>query len=143
MINKRQTAKNIINEHSNIVNITKGIMISYIITIPVFAVFAYFLTLVDFAEDYMPAVVIITTLVSIIFAGWSAASNIRDRGWLNGGIIGFVYMLVLFLLSNIVFRDFVINRHVITMFIIGIITGSIGGIFGINLKKQPRIKTRS
>ena len=48
-------------------------------------------------------------------------------------------MLVLFLLSSSTYGDFGINMHVATMFIIGTLTGSIGGILGINLKKEPRV----
>ena len=49
-----------------------------------------------------------------------------------------IYAL-LFLLSSSTYGDFSINMHIVTMFVIGTLTGSIGGIFGINLKKEPRI----
>ncbi|NLD47561.1 MAG: TIGR04086 family membrane protein [Clostridiaceae bacterium] len=142
MINKSQAARNIINEHANIVTVAKGILISYLITIPIFALFAYILTFVDFPEKYMSTAVIITTLLSMIIAGWTAAKNMKSRGWLNGAVIGVIYMGVLFLLSSLAFRNFSIDRHVAMMLIIGILSGSIGGILGVNLTSQPRIKTR-
>lgn len=140
MINKTgQSAKNIMSEHANALSIAKAILISYFITIPVFAIFAYILTLTDFPQKYIPSFVIITTLLSVVIAGWSSTKYIKSKGWLNGGIVGFVYMLVLFLLSSSTYGDFGINMHVATMFIIGTLTGSIGGILGINLKKEPRV----
>lgn len=144
MINKTgQTAKNIINEHANIVTIVKGILVSYLITLPVFAVFAYLLTFTDFPQKYMPTAVIITTLLSIVIAGWSSTKNVKSKGWFNGGIVGIVYMLILFALSSITYENFSINKHVVTMLAIGVLTGSIGGILGINLRKEPRMSSKS
>ena len=140
MINKTgQSAKNIMSEHANALNVAKSILISYLITIPVFAIFAYILILTDFPQKYISTFVIITTLLSVVIAGWSSTKYIKSKGWLNGGIVGFFYMLVLFLLSSSSYGDFSINIHVITMFIIGTLTGSIGGILGINLRKEPRV----
>lgn len=141
MINKTsQTAKNIMSEHANIVSMIKGIGIAYFITIPLFMVFAFFLTYMDFPEKFLSTAVIITTLISLIVAGWSSTCKVRSRGWLNGGIIGLVYMAILFVASSVAYRDCAINSHVIIMFVIGMITGSIGGILGINLRKEQRIR---
>ena len=139
MINKTgQTAKNIINEHANIVSMVKGIGIAYLITIPLFWIFAFFLYYTDFPDKFFPSAVIITTLVSILVAGWISTSRIKSKGWLNGGIVGLLYMGILFLVSSLAYRDYSINSHVIIMFIIGVITGSIGGILGINLRREPK-----
>jgi putative membrane protein (TIGR04086 family) len=46
-------------------------------------------------------------------------------------------MLILYALSSIVYGSFPVNRHVVIMFVIGAITGAIGGIIGINMKR-PR-----
>lgn len=142
MINKSQTAKNIINEHANIVTVAMGILVSFLITLPVFALFSYILTFVDFPDKYISTAVIITTLISMVIAGWIAAKNIKSRGWLNGAIVGLVYMGILFLASSLVFRDFSIDKHVVIMMIIGILAGSIGGILGVNFTSQPRVKIK-
>lgn len=141
MINKTgQTAKNIINDHGNIVSMVKGIAVAYLVTIPMFVIFAFFLANMDFPEKFAPSAVIITTLVSIIVAGWTSTRKIKSKGWLNGGIIGFMYMGILFLVSSLVYRDYTITRHVIIMLIIGVIIGAIGGILGINLRREPRVR---
>ena len=78
MINKTgQSAKNIMSEHANALNIAKSILISYLITIPVFAIFAYILTLTDFPQKYISTFVIITTLLSVVIAGWSSTKYIK------------------------------------------------------------------
>ncbi|HQA58543.1 MAG TPA: TIGR04086 family membrane protein [Acetivibrio sp.] len=144
MINKTgQTAKSILTEHSNIVTIIMGILVSYAITLPIAAVLAYLLMFTDFPQKYMPTAVIITTLLSIVIAGWVSTKNVKSKGWLNGGIVGIVYVLILYLASSIVYRDFSIDVNVIVKFLIGILTGCIGGILGINLRREPRTSTRS
>ncbi|OPZ92363.1 MAG: hypothetical protein BWY74_01618 [Firmicutes bacterium ADurb.Bin419] len=139
MINKTsQTAKNIISEHANIVSMVKGIGIAYLITIPLFMIFAFFLSYMDFPEKFLPSAVIITTLISLIVAGWTSTCKVRSRGWLNGGVIGLMYMAILYLTSSLAFRDYSIDTHVIIMMIIGVLTGSVGGILGINLRREPK-----
>jgi putative membrane protein (TIGR04086 family) len=130
----RQNIKEVLNEHMTLVSIIKGIVISFLITIPFFAAFSLALTCTDFPEKYISSSVIITTVISIIVAGSTATSRINKRGWINGAAVGTIYMLILYILSSISFRDFSITRHSATMLIIGIVSGSIGGIIGVNFK---------
>jgi len=130
----RQNIREVIKDHMTLASIIKGIVISFFITIPFFAAFALALTYTDFPEKYISSSVIITTIISIIVAGSTATSRINKKGWVNGAVVGVVYMLILYLLSSISFNDFTITRYCVTMLIIGILSGSIGGIIGVNLK---------
>jgi putative membrane protein (TIGR04086 family) len=115
----------------------KGIGVSYLVTIPLFAVFSFILSRMEFPERYIDPAVLITTVVSILAAGIISSVNLRSRGWMNGAFVGLIYMLILYAASSIVYGSFPVNRHVVIMFVIGAITGAIGGIFGINMKR-PR-----
>jgi putative membrane protein (TIGR04086 family) len=115
----------------------KGIGVSYLVTVPLFAVFSFILSRMEFPERYIDPAVLITTMVSILAAGIISSVNLRSRGWMNGAVVGLIYMLILYALSSIVYGSFPINRHVVIMFVIGAITGAIGGIIGINMKR-PR-----
>ena len=130
-----QGMKAVTNEHIGLLTLIKGIIVSYIITIPAFIIFAFILTYTSFPEKFISPAVIITTIVSILTAGSAVTKNLKNKGWLNGSIVGLVYMAALYIASSIIFRDFSINRYVVTMMMVGIITGSIGGIVGINLKR--------
>jgi putative membrane protein (TIGR04086 family) len=111
-----------------------------LITVPIFIVFALILTYTDFPEKFLTPAVMIATVISVLVAGSTATQNIRSGGWVNGGIVGAVYMMILYLASSIVFRNFNIDFQVITMFVIGILAGAIGGIMGINIKKPGHSK---
>lgn len=133
--NTSQTLKVPLKESITILSILSGTIFSYLITIPIFIFFALILTNTDFPEKYISAVVVITTIISVLTAGSTSVRGLKSRGWLIGSIIGFIYMLLLYFLSSIIFNNFTINKYVITMTAIGILTGAIGGILGINIKK--------
>ena len=61
-------------------------------------------------------------------------SFIKKNGILNGGIIGFIYILAIYLLSSLIGGGFGLNIYGIIMMIAGIVAGAIGGIVGVNLK---------
>lgn len=134
LINTKQGPKEKTAENVTIFSIIKGLMVAYLISIPAFLLFALILTNTDFPEKYKSIAVIITTIVSLFVAGMTATKGSRSKGWLNGSVAGFIYMLVLYLLSSIIYRNFSIDRYVITMAVIGILTGAVGGIAGINVK---------
>jgi len=133
---------NSLNERANLLGIFKGVIISYLITIPMFIIFALILSYTNFPERLIQPAVVITTVISILVAGSSVTRNVRSKGWLNGAIVGFIYMLVLYALSSIVFDNYSIDRYVITMTIIGVLTGAIGGILGINRRSSSYSRTK-
>ena len=131
-----QTTKAPLNENITIMSVIRGIVVSYVITIPVFILFALILTNTDFPEKLISTVVVITTIISVLTAGTTSTRGLKNRGWLNGSVVGFIYMLILYLLSSLIFKNFAIDKYVITMTVIGVLTGAIGGILGINIKKS-------
>lgn len=137
-----QNLKTTLNERLNIITIIKGIVFSYIITIPLFLIFAFILTYSNYPEKYVSPVVVIVTIASILLAGAFATRRMKSKGWLNGGVVGFIYMFILYLLSSVIFKNFSIDKHIISMGIIGILSGSIGGIIGINLKHKTKKRLR-
>ena len=138
-----QGTKSPFNEHVSPMTMGKGILVSYIITIPCFFVFAFITTYTSFPEKLITPAVVITTIISILVASSISTRNLRSRGWLNGSLVGLVYMVILYLLSSIIFSNFVIDRYVITMAVIGILTGTIGGVLGINVKRPSRKRARA
>jgi putative membrane protein (TIGR04086 family) len=132
-----------INEGVNIITITKGIILSYIVTIPLFLIFAFILSHTNFPEKYVTTVVIIVTIISILIASSTVTKNAKNKGWLNGTIVGFTYMLALYVISSLVLDNFQINRYIITMTVIGVLTGAIGGIIGINIKAASGSRSKS
>ena len=135
-----QLSKPAVNESMSLVAVLKGILVGYIITIPAFMLFALILANTDFPQKLITPAVVITTIISVLTAGAISTRGLKNRGWLNGSIVGFIYMLILYLLSSLIYRNFAIDKYVITMTVIGILTGAIGGIIGINIKNGTKYK---
>jgi len=127
--------------------IAKGVINAYIMTIPVFVIFALILSYTDFPIKYIPLAVLVSTVASLIYAGLKSARTTKEKGWINGCIIGFVYILLLYLLSSIVYKDFSVDRYILTMAFIAVLSGAIGGILGVNTgaggKKGTRKRRRA
>lgn len=130
-------SEKLVSENSfSIIGILKSVGIAYVVTLFIFLLLAIALTYTEFPETMIPSVVIIGTIISIMFAGTSVARKARTKGWLNGAIAGLVYILVIYLISSFTVVNFVVDMNAITMFILGILAGAVGGIVGINLKRR-------
>ena len=53
---------------------------------------------------------------------------------LNGGLVGIIYLLILYFISSLLNWKFGLNIQSIVMIIVGSICGITGGILGINKK---------
>ncbi len=126
--------KKSLDEHVNLLRVVKGLIISFLITLPCFLVFALFLTYTDFPEKYTYIAVLITTVLSVLTASAYSTKNVKRKGWMNGCFVGILYVTILYLASSIVFMNFAIDLQVIVTVIIGAIVGCLGVIFGINLR---------
>ncbi len=135
-------AKTTADESMSPISVLKGLMAAYIITIPAFIFFALILTNTDFPQKLISPAVVVATIISVLTAGSVSTKGLKSRGWLNGSIVGFIYMLVLYFFSSLIFKNFTIDKYVITMTVIGVLTGAIGGIIGINIKNSSKYKYR-
>ena len=125
----------------SIPTVIKSILISWIITIPCFGVLALILTFTDFPDDLIAPAVTFVTIISIFIAAVLGTSGKTSKGWLHGIAAGFFYIFTLYLFSSIVFGNFSIDGYTIITLAIGILTGALGGITGINLKHH-KIKSK-
>lgn len=120
---------------SNVKNIFKGTLISIIISIVLLFNFSAILTYTKLSETTMPTIVIIITIISILIGSQITTSNVKKRGIINGGLVGLTYMIILYLISTIITKEFGVSLYSIIMLISSIFAGAVGGIIGINRKK--------
>ncbi len=126
------------NESLKISLLLKGLLTSVIITILAFILLSLILANTDFPQRLITPAVVVTTIISVLTAGSVSTRGIRNKGWLNGSIVGLIYMIILYLISSLVYNNYNIDRYVITMTAIGILAGAIGGILGINTSKTVK-----
>lgn len=123
-----------INVNNNIVTILKGSVISLITTIILLFILSAVLTYTNISENIISPVIIVITAISILFGSQITTRKIKKNGILNGGIIGVIYIITLYLLSSIISGNFAVNTYSIVMIITSMVAGMFGGVIGVNIK---------
>ena len=113
--------------------IFKGLLFSFLITLIGIFIFSIILTYSNISENVIPIVIIILTFMSIFIGTIIGVRKITKNGMLNGGVIGGIYVILLYFTSSLLNTGFNFNTYTIIMFISGIISGIIGGIVGVNM----------
>ena len=117
----------------NCIRIAKGSVISIGITLILLFIFALLLTYTNMQESIINSVVIIISAVSVLIGSSISTIKIKKNGLLNGGLVGIIYILSIYILSSITETDFNLNLSATIMLITSIVAGMLGGIIGINL----------
>lgn len=120
----------------------KGLIIAFMITIPAFFVIAIFIMLSDVPENYLSIAVSATTFVSIFSAAFIAAKGTRNNGILSGVLIGIFYMVIVYILTGIIKKDFTIPVSVIRTVLVSLTLGAIGGFVGSYIRRKNNRNTR-
>lgn len=121
--------------------IAAALITSFIITIPSMFILAAILTFTDFPEKYTTYAILLSTLSGLFAAGFKAGLLNEKDGIIKGGLTGLIYMLILYLLSSIIYRDFILNQRSVIMIVTGILSGAIGSMFGASRKTRPAGRT--
>lgn len=80
-----------------------------------------------------PATIAITSL-SLMFGAFRISKHKKEKGILNGCILGIIYMLSLYIMSAFLTLEFTLTTSSIIMIFLGILGGAIGGVIGVNFK---------
>lgn len=127
--------ENISNNFSNNVkNIMKGIILAFFITIVMLFIMSILLCYTNMKENLIEPCIIFTSSFSILIGSFSVMKRVKQRGLIYGMALGIIYMLIIFVASSFISMDFSFGMETIIMMILGIISGAIGGIIGVNLK---------
>ncbi len=119
----------------NIINIGKGVLISLLFTIIFLIIFSTLLTYTNISEKLITPVIIVITAISIFIGSTIGNLKMNKNGLINGGAIGGIYLISIYVISSIISQNFALNMQSLIMIIIGIICGMFGGIIGVNSRK--------
>lgn len=121
-------------ESNVFIQILKGVGISLIFTFILLLIFAAILTFTNVSQSTIDPVIIVITGISILIGSSIGNIKIKKNGLINGGIIGGIYMIIIYLISSTLNWKFGLNMQSIIMISVGVIFGILGGIFGVNKK---------
>lgn len=134
-MNKNKNKKRLLKAGPLNINIyARGLIRGYVVTLLLSLLFGILITFTKLSENIIP---ILTNGIMIIGIGFSSiyiSAHLRKRGWIHGGIIGCIFVLILVVISKIFVDDYSIDRVVLYKVGMGMGIGIIGGMLGINIK---------
>jgi putative membrane protein (TIGR04086 family) len=122
-------------ENSRFMSLVSGVLVGYAITCIIFLGYSILITYTSLSEDKMPLVVAAATLLSVIVAGFDAAKGADTKGWFWGIMAGLVYAIILLIIMTFVLKGFSLDSRTITILVLSLAGGGLGGVIGINFKK--------
>lgn len=124
-------------QNRSLITIMKGTLISIILTLVLLFILAIVLTYTKVSENMIPAAIIVITAISLLIGSTIANKKMKKNGILNGGIIGAIYLLTIYIVSSAISGSFSLGWKSIIMVIAGMIFGIIGGVIGVNVSSHP------
>ena len=118
---------------ANLIRIVKGSITAIIITLILLFIFAILLTYTKLQESVINPVVIVVTAISILIGSSISTLKIKKNGFLNGALVGIIYIVTIYFISSITGSEFACNINTIIMMASSVIAGMLGGIIGVNL----------
>lgn len=120
-------------DFSKSIYLLKGLLLAFIVTSVLIVLFSLLLTYSTLRESKMPLLNTVIMIVSITSGSIYIGRKIKEKGWINGGLIGISYYIILIVLNLLFFKPFAIDIFSISKLFVASITGVIGGIIGINI----------
>ncbi|HHU69328.1 MAG TPA: TIGR04086 family membrane protein [Thermoanaerobacterales bacterium] len=121
------------NRYTDILYIFKGIFFGYLLTLICYFILGGIIYFTNFSEKIIPIVTTIVSIISIAIAGFYVSSNTKSKGWLKGGIVGLLYILILLAIGRFIIPNYALSSQSLIKLIIGFVIGSIGGIIGVSI----------
>ncbi len=109
-----------------------GVSVAILSSFIFLLIYATILSFTDVPESTMATVIITITGISILVGSIISSRQISKNGIFNGGIVGLIYILTIYLISSLLNGNFAINLQSIIMIIVAVASGIIGGIIGVN-----------
>ena len=120
-----------------IVNILKGVMTGFIITVILFVFYALLLTYTTITEKNMSVIVTVCMIMSVIVSGIISGKGINEKGWLWGMVTGLVYAALVIIIGVLTVEEGIeIGASSVSMLFMCVAAGGLGGMIGINIVKK-------
>ncbi|MBQ9280269.1 MAG: TIGR04086 family membrane protein [Clostridia bacterium] len=118
-----------------IFTILKGVVMAYMITFILILIYSAILTYTSVPETTIPTCVFVISMISVFIASSIMVIKVKENGLKNGGLLGLIYIVLLYILSSTTSSGFALTGYAIATMIFNILLGMVGGIIGVNIAK--------
>ena len=116
------------------IHILKGLGYAYILTLIILLIYNLILTYTNLSADSISLVTSFITTLSAAFGGFYACKNIKEKGLIYGFVVGLCYIVLLITMFYLAKENYIFDISILYKSILISISGSIGGILGVNFK---------
>ena len=116
--------------------ISKGVILGYLFMLFEIFIYSIILAYTSIPESSMETSVFLFSLLSVFISSSLVCIKIKENGMKNGGLVGFFYIMLVYLFGSIMMGNFVLTSQIITTIIFNILLGMIGGIVGVNISSK-------
>ncbi len=120
----------------------KGALIAALLTLIVFLAAAFILSYTPLPEGAIPYIAYIVQIIGAAISGFIPANRAGTRGILTGAVSGILYILLIWLIASLSSGSFLFDKHILTMLLMSLFSGAVGGILGVNLKSSDNNKKK-
>lgn len=110
----------------------KETIISIMLSLILIFVLSIAISKTSLKEDIIIPGIISISSISIIVGSIRISKLKKEKGIINGILIGLLYMGSMYIISSIILKDFSLSTKSLIMIISGMMCGVIGGIIGVN-----------
>ena len=116
----------------NLAAVVTGVLTAYMVALVFLVLGAALIHYTTLSEQLAPHMVFMVTLVSLLLGAWIAGKKATSRGWLNGGLVGFIYVISLILLGILFLENIITVSSIVSKIFLGIAISVFGGVWGVN-----------
>ncbi len=116
--------------------ILKGLLSALVITgLSLLIISVIYLT-GDFSEDLLRTLVTVSALLSVFISALAGGVSLRRQGLLLGFFVGLLYAMTLYVTGFLSFGFPGFSKGLLGTLALSVLTGSLGGIIGVNIKRK-------
>lgn len=116
------------------ITLLKAVGLSFIVNMIFIIILAIILTFTSLSVGVTTIVNSVIMILSISFGSIYISLKADKLGWLNGAAVGLIYIIIIILLGGAFLASYTIDIYVFFRIIVALVTGSVGGMIGINLR---------
>lgn len=125
-----------INQHSPLRRVLpvllKGIGGGLLLSLVLLFAAALVLYYTSVPEKTAPYLVFVISLAAVVAGARYCGRQIGYRGWLYGGLVGLIYVLIVLGAGLLLVDSIRIGWHFLTKISLGFVFGAVGGMWGVN-----------
>ena len=93
------------------------------------------LMLTNLTETSMLLYIYIIHGITLLIGGFMSGKRAGEKGWYHGGIVGFVYSVIIILIGFLGFDTALLSLESLLFMVLSFVAAAIGGIFGVNMSR--------